>query len=172
MDPPTAASTPTKTAATSGRPRASALVVPMAPNNPIVRASSTVMKRLRRRKDAFEQHAEQRCAGGDHDVPVRLQGSEWHVEQQVAQETATEPDDDADDRDAEPVESAVAKLRGEKRTLQCADADREQVDPQGDHEYVVHVPILSVDAVPHVIASWARLIRCSCHSYPKCYNLF
>ncbi len=40
IDPPTADSTPTKIAGTTGNPIARALVVPMAPNRPIVRASS------------------------------------------------------------------------------------------------------------------------------------
>ena len=58
-----------------------------------------------------------------------------NVEQQVADETAADAHDDADDRDAEQVEAALGQEpRGEQRALDAAESDRGEVGPQRDDE--------------------------------------
>ena len=66
IDPPTADTTPRKMAGISGSPRASAFVVPIAPNRPMVRASSAVIRcrsRWNRRSSSIPIMAEPVATG-------------------------------------------------------------------------------------------------------------
>ena len=74
---------------------------------------------------ALEQHAEKRGDQRHRQVPVVLESCRHPGEKHVAQESATEPGGDTDDRDPEQVEPAITELRGEQRALHGSDADRE-----------------------------------------------
>ena len=54
------------------------------------------------------------------------------VQQDVAEQTAAESDDDADQRHPEQVDAAFLEAAGEHRALQRADADRGEVCPERD----------------------------------------
>ena len=109
IEPPTAETTPTNTAGTSGTPSESAFVVPIAPKRPIVRASSAMMSAVQPREDA----AAAACRAGR--PPSRPAGTSclqiaagsW-LSRMSRRRPPPSPTIDADERDAEQVDAALA----------------------------------------------------------------
>ena len=92
------------------------------------------MSAVQPREDPLQQHPEQGRRRRDREVPVVGDRRGQLVEQDVAHEAAAEPDDDADDRDAEQVDAPLGQATREHGALDGADRDGGEVEPQGDDE--------------------------------------